>query len=168
LQEIDIVNCSEPFQKLLCQGMILGKDGRKMSKSLGNVINPDECIEKYGADALRIYEIFIGPPEQTTNFDINGVKAMKKWLNRVYIFFDRYRENKFVDVENEAIRIAYHQMVSKVSKYYQEVKLNLIVSCLMTFINECYKHHAKFLKLVYLKNFLKFLYPLAPHISEEI
>jgi len=168
LQEIGIVNCSEPFQKLLCQGMILGKDGQKMSKSIGNMISPDECIEKYGADALRLYEIFIGPPEQTTSFDINGVKAMKKWLNRVYVFFGKCQETKFANVENETIKAAYYQMLSKVSIYYQEIKLNLIIPCLMTFINECYKHHVKFMKLVYLKNFLKFLYPLTPHIAEEI
>jgi leucyl-tRNA synthetase len=76
--EIGIVEANEPFQKLICQGMIFGEDGEKMSKSKGNVINPDELIDKYGADSLRLYEIFMSPPDQSTNFDKNGVWAMKK------------------------------------------------------------------------------------------
>ena len=73
LAKIGIVSCSEPFQKLICQGMILGTDGEKMSKSRGNVVNPNELVEKYGADALRLYEVFLGPAGQTTSFDIKGV-----------------------------------------------------------------------------------------------
>ncbi|CAI2198977.1 313_t:CDS:2, partial [Funneliformis geosporum] len=71
--DIYIVSHPEPFQKFICQGMILGTDGEKMSKSRGNIINPNELVEKYGADALRLYEIFLGPPEQTTSFNTNGV-----------------------------------------------------------------------------------------------
>ncbi|CAG8823599.1 9953_t:CDS:2 [Gigaspora margarita] len=78
LYKIGIVNYPEPFQKFFCQGMILGTDGEKMSKSRGNVVNPDELVEKYGADALRLYEIFLGPPEQTTKFDPDGARAIKK------------------------------------------------------------------------------------------
>jgi leucyl-tRNA synthetase len=78
LYKIGVVSQPEPFQKLICQGMILGADGEKMSKSRGNVINPNELIEKYGADALRLYEVFIGPTDQTTSFDPDGVRAMKK------------------------------------------------------------------------------------------
>jgi len=78
LYKTGVVFHSEPFQKFICQGMILGADGEKMSKSRGNVINPNELIEKYGADALRLYEVFIGPVDQTTNFDPDGVRSMKK------------------------------------------------------------------------------------------
>ncbi|MEG7979224.1 MAG: class I tRNA ligase family protein [Mollicutes bacterium UO1] len=72
------MDCPEPFQKFFCQGMILGADGEKMAKSRGNVVNPDQLVEKYGADALRLYEIFLGSPEQTTKFDPDGVRATKK------------------------------------------------------------------------------------------
>ncbi len=78
LQKIGILKYGEPFQKLLCQGMILGENGEKMSKSHGNVISPDYCIEEWGADALRLYEVFLAPAEQTTSFSLKGVAAMKK------------------------------------------------------------------------------------------
>nr|CAG8682602.1 9723_t:CDS:2 [Entrophospora candida] len=107
-----------------------------MSKSRGNVVNPDPLIEKYGADALRLYEIFLGPPEQTTSFDPN---------------------------EN-----AYYEMVIKVNIYYEKIKLNLVVSSLMVFINECYKVGIKGMPTECFLGFLKLLSPLAPHISEEM
>ncbi|CAG8801071.1 16734_t:CDS:2, partial [Racocetra persica] len=113
--------------------MILGADGEKMSKSRGNVINPNELVEKYGADALRLAEVFLGPPEQTTNFNIKSV---------------------------------YQKMKAKVNNYYHKTKLNLVVSSLMTFINDCYK--AEVIPLTYGLSFLRLLNPLAPHITEEI
>lgn len=168
LYKIGIVSQSEPFQKLLCQGMILGTDGEKMSKSRGNVVNPDELLEKYGADALRLYEIFVGPSEQTTNFDPNGVRAMKKWLDRVYNFFLHYRTSTLTNTINKEIEEAYNEMVNKTTEYYQNIKLNLVVSSLMTFINKCYKVEINFLPTDYFLGFLKILSPLAPHVSEEM
>jgi len=168
LYKIGIVSQPEPFQKLLCQGMILGEDGEKMSKSRGNIINPNELVEKYGADALRLYEIFLGPVEQTTNFDSKGVWAMKKWLDRVYIFFIRYREAALTDIRNEEIEMAYNEMITKVNVYYESIKLNLVVSSLMEFINKCYKAQTKIMPTECFLGFLKLLNPLAPHISEEM
>jgi len=168
LYKIGIISQSEPFQKLLCQGMILGTDGEKMSKSRGNVINPDELLEKYGVDALRLYEAFIGPSEQTTSFDPNGVRAMKKWLDRVHNFFVEYREAVLTDTSNKEIEESYNEMVNKTTEYYQSIKLNLVVSSLMTFMNKCYKAETKRMPTNCFYGFLKILNPLAPHISEEM
>ncbi|CAI2186296.1 1270_t:CDS:2 [Funneliformis geosporum] len=143
LYKLGIVKCPEPFQKLLCQGMILGPDGEKMSKSRGNIINPEELLEKYGADALRLYEVFIGPSEQTTSFGSHGVR-------------------------NEEIEKAHAEVVIKVSAYYEKVKLNLVVSSLMEFINKCYQAKKKVMSLEHFLDFLKLLNPLAPHITEEM
>src|SRR5437879_9649366 len=116
-----------------------------MSKSLGNVVNPDPLIEEHGADALRLYEIFLGPPQQTTKFDPDGVRATKKWLDRVYNLFTLHRGKFTTNSANSAdkqLKICYQKTVKKVSDYYQSFKLNLVVSSLMTFINECYKSNA--------------------------
>ena len=139
-----------------------------MSKSRGNVINPDELIKQYGADSLRLYEVFLGPIDQTTSFDVNGVWAMKKWLERVYNFFVLYRETALTNAQNEEIEMAYSEMVVKVNDYYEKVKLNLVVSSLMEFINKCYQTKVKVVPLDCFLGFLKLLNPLAPHISEEM
>ncbi|MCE8163814.1 MAG: leucine--tRNA ligase [Candidatus Moeniiplasma glomeromycotorum] len=169
LAKIGVVSQPEPFQKLICQGLILGEDGEKMSKSRGNVVNPNELVEQYGADALRVYKIFLGPPEKDNSFDKQGVWAMKKWLNRVYQFFLDHREAILTNQENKEIKIAYSEMVNKVNSYYQEIKkMNLVVSTLMIFINRCYKTQNKSMLTEYFLGFLKLLNPLAPHISEEM
>jgi len=168
LHKTGAVSQLEPFQKLICQGMILGADGEKMSKSRGNIINPNELIEKYGADSLRLYEAFIGPIGQTANFNNDGVRAMKKWLDRVYNFFILYRETPLTNIINKEIKEAYNEMVNKTTEHYQNIKLNLVVSSLMTFINKCYKAEMKCIPTNYFLDFLKILSPLAPHISEEM
>jgi leucyl-tRNA synthetase len=168
LYKIGIVAQLEPFQKLLCQGMILGSDGEKMSKSRGNIVNPNELIEKHGVDALRLYEIFIAPPEQTTNFDVNGVWAMKKWLDRVYNFSLIYQKEILSNVENEEIKECYYETVNKVNDHYKNMKLNLVVSSLMKFINKCHEVQNKSMKTEYFLGFLQMLNPLAPHITEEM
>ena len=169
LHKIGVVSQPEPFQKLICQGMILGADGEKMSKSRGNVVNPNELVELYGTDALRLALIFLGPVDQTTSFKSESVRDMKKWLNRVYNFFFLYREAVLTDIQNKEIENAYYEMVIKVNAYYENItKLNLIVSSLMEFINRCYKAQTKVMPTECFKGFLKFLSPLAPHISEEM
>src|SRR4051794_24257997 len=155
LAKIGISSQPEPFQRLLCQGMILGTDGEKMSKSRGNVVSPNELVEKYGADALRLYEVFLGPPEQTTSFDPTGVRAMKKWLDRVYNFFLDYREAVFTGIPNQGIETACQEMVIKSTEHYKNIKLNLVVSSLMTFINKCYKSESKVVPLDCFLGFLK-------------
>jgi leucyl-tRNA synthetase len=163
-----VVSQPEPFQKLICQGMILGADGEKMSKSRGNVINPNELVENYGADALRLYEVFIGPIDQTANFNTDGVRAMKKWLDRVYNFFVDYREAVLTNIRNQEVEVAHYEMVSKANTCYENIKLNLVVSSLMEFINKCHQVEAKFMPLECFLDFLKLLSPLAPHIAEEM
>ncbi|CAJ0837670.1 2890_t:CDS:10 [Entrophospora sp. SA101] len=132
-------------------------DGEKMSKSRGNIVNPDELVEEYGADALRLYEIFLGPPDQTTSFDIN---------DRVYNLFTLHREKFTTNSENSELTTYYQETLKKVSDYYQNIKLNLVVSSLMTFINECYKVNS--IPVDYALTFCQLLNPLAPHISEEL
>ncbi|CAJ0925021.1 7382_t:CDS:2 [Entrophospora sp. SA101] len=127
-------------------------DGEKMSKSRGNIVNPDELVEEYGADALRLYEIFLGPPDQTTN--------------RVYNLFTLHREKFTTNSENSELTTYYQETLKKVSDYYQNIKLNLVVSSLMTFINECYKVNS--IPVDYALTFCQLLNPLAPHISEEL
>ena len=165
LYKIDIVSHPEPFQKLICQGMILGEDGEKMSKSRGNVINPDPLIEKYGADALRLAMIFLAPPEQTASFKIESVKAMNKWLKRVYQLFTN-QQAKFVNDSNPEWDDFYQEILIKTTEYYQNLKFNLIIPQLMIFINKCYQ--SENIPRQYAMDFLQLSNPLAPHLTEEI
>jgi leucyl-tRNA synthetase len=148
--------------------MILGKGGEKMSKSLGNVINPDDIVSLNGADALRVYEVFLGPVEKTTNFDIDGVRSMKKWLDRVYNLFIQNRK-KFTNAENFkdiANDIFFSEKIVLIDSYYRSEKLNLVVSSLMSYLNHC--HIIDSIPLKYGLIFLQMLNPIAPHITEEI
>ena len=165
LAKIGIVSCPEPFQKLVCQGMILGEDGEKMSKSRGNIINPDEFIENYSADALRLAITFLAPPEQTTSFRKESVRAMQKWLGRVYRLFTLY-QGKFVEISDPEWDNFYYEILPKITDNYLNLKLNLVVAQLMTFINKCYQ--SKSIPQQYGLNFLQLLNPLAPHLTEEI
>ena len=165
LYEIGLVSQPEPFQKLICQGMILGEDGEKMSKSRGNIVNPDPLIEEYGADALRLAMIFLAPPEQTTSFKLDTVKAMNKWLKRVYQLFTAHKE-KFTENSDPEWDDFYQKILTEITDCYHKVKLNLVVSRLHIFINKCYQ--SKNIPRQYALNFLQMLNPLAPHLTEEI
>jgi leucyl-tRNA synthetase len=165
LHKVGVVSQPEPFQKLICQGMILGEDGEKMSKSRGNVINPSPLIEEYGVDALRLAIIFLAPPEQTTNFKLETVKAMNKWLRRVHELFTSYKE-KFTENSDSEWDDFYQKILTKVTEHYQQIKLSLIVPQLMIFANKCYQ--SKTIPLQYALEFLQLLNPLAPHLTEEI
>jgi len=165
LTKTGIVSCPEPFQKLVCQGMILGEDGEKMSKSRGNIINPNEFVEKYSADALRLAIIFLAPPEQTTSFRKESVRAMQKWLERVYRLFTTYQK-KFVKSSNAEWDEFHSEILQKVTDNYHKLKLNLVIAQLMTFINKCYQ--SENIPQQYGLNFLQLLNPLAPHLTEEI
>ena len=171
LQKIGIVKSEEPFQQLLCQGVVLGTDGEKMSKSRGNVINPDSLIAENGADALRLYVIFLGPVSKTVKFDSSKVSHMKKWLNRVYNLFQKVEEyKKNGGVFNHEIKLFsfYKRMVSEVINFYQEKKFNLVISSLMTFINICYLSSIDTILVSFLLTFCQLLSPIAPHFSEEL
>jgi len=163
LYDCGIVKTKEPFQKLFNQGMILGEDGDKMSKSKGNVINPDDVVDKYGADTLRLYEMFMGPLESTKPWSTNGVEGPRRFLERVYRL---YTEVANISQANDALEKVYNQTVKKVSEDYANLRFNTAISQMMIFVNECYKNNH--VPLVYLEGFLKLLNPIAPHLTEEL
>ena len=163
LYDCGIVKTKEPFQKLFNQGMILGEDGEKMSKSKGNVINPDDVVHEYGADTLRLYEMFMGPLEATKPWTTSGVEGPRRFLDRVYRL---YTEIANIVDENKDLEKVYHQTVKKVTTDYNNLRFNTAISQMMTFVNECYKNSN--VPFEYLEGFLKLLNPVAPHLTEEL
>ncbi len=159
-----IVPVKEPFQKLRHQGMILGPNGEKMSKSKGNVINPDDMVKQYGADSLRIYEMFMGPIEDAKPWDPNGIDGSKKFLDRVWRLYTE--SGKIKDAPNSNLERIYHYTVKKVSNDYETMNFNTAISQMMIFINAVNKENV--FPLTYAENFLKLLNPVAPHITEEL
>ena len=154
----------EPFAKLRHQGMILGPNGEKMSKSKANVINPDDMVKEYGADALRVYEMFMGPIDAAKPWDPNGIDGSKKFLDRVWRL---YKESgKLQDKENKNLEKAYHYTVKKVTNDYETMNFNTAISQMMIFINAVNKEDI--FPKEYAIGFLKLLNPVAPHITEEL
>ncbi len=154
----------EPFAKLRHQGMILGSNGEKMSKSKGNVINPDDMVREYGADALRIYEMFMGPIDSAKPWDPNGIDGSKKFLDRVWRLF--VESGKVKDEPNKNLEKVYHYTVKKVTNDYEKMFFNTAISQMMIFINTANKEDI--LPKEYAEGFLKLLNPVAPHITEEL
>ena len=154
----------EPFQKLYHQGMILGGNGEKMSKSKGNVINPDDIIEAYGADTLRVYEMFMGPLEASKPWSESGVDGARKWLDRVYRLI--IESDKLTDENDHSLDFIYHATVKKVTADYETLGFNTAISQMMIFVNEAYK--APTLYRPYAENLVKMLSCIAPHIGEEM
>ncbi len=154
----------EPFAKLRHQGMILGSNGEKMSKSKGNVINPDDMVKQYGADALRIYEMFMGPIDAAKPWDPNGIDGSKKFIDRVWRLFKE--SGKVVDKPNKNLEKAYNYTVKKVTNDYETMNFNTAISQMMIFVNLANKEEV--LPLEYAEGFLKLLNPVAPHITEEL
>lgn len=164
LYDCKIVNTKEPFQKLFHQGMILGTNGEKMSKSKGNVINPDDMVKDYGADALRVYEMFMGPLNIAKPWDPNGIDGSKKFLERVWRLYTE--SSKIVDKENAKLEKVYNYTVKKVTNDYETMNYNTAISQMMIFINTCMKEDI--VPKEYAEGFIKLLNPVAPHISEEL
>ncbi len=164
LYDCGVVKSKEPFQKLFHQGMILGSNGEKMSKSRGNVINPDEIVASHGADALRVYEMFMGPLEAALPWSTTGLDGTRKWLERVNRF---YAEVASITDENDhALDRVYHQTVKKVSHDIDTLNFNTAISQMMIFMNECYKQNTIYVE--YAKGFLKMFSCFAPHLGEEL
>ena len=159
-----IVPVKEPFAKLRHQGMILGSNGEKMSKSKGNVINPDDMVREYGSDSLRMYEMFMGPIDAAKPWDPNGIDGCKKFLDRVWRLYAE--SDKIQDKENKNLERVYHFTVKKVTNDYESMNFNTAISQMMIFINNVYKE-ALFPK-EYAEGFLKLLNPVSPHITEEL
>ena len=159
-----LVPVKEPFAKLRHQGMILGPNGEKMSKSKGNVINPDDMVKEFGADSLRLYEMFMGPIDSAKPWDPNGIDGSKKFLDRVWRLFAE--SSKIKDEPNKNLEKVYHFTVKKVTNDYENMNFNTAISQMMIFVNSANKEDV--LPKEYAEGFLKLLNPIAPHITEEL
>lgn len=169
LYDIGVVPTKEPFQKLFNQGMILGENNEKMSKSKGNVVNPDEIVESHGADTLRLYEMFMGPLEASIAWSTTGLDGARRFLDRIWrLFIEDNGElsPKVVNESSELLERVYHQTVKKVTEDLEGLRFNTAISQLMVFINEAYK--ATVLPKEYVEGFVKLLSPIAPHLAEEL
>ncbi|MBC1521145.1 leucine--tRNA ligase [Listeria aquatica] len=169
LYDIGVVPTKEPFQKLFNQGMILGENNEKMSKSRGNVVNPDDVVDKYGADTLRLYEMFMGPLDASISWSENGLEGARKFLDRVWRLFVNEAgqlSEKVVSENDGKLEKAYHQMVKTVTQDYEGLRFNTGISALMIFVNEAYK--AETVPKTYAFGFIQLLAPIAPHVAEEI
>jgi len=169
LYDLGVVPTKEPFQKLFNQGMILGEGNEKMSKSKGNVINPDDIVKSHGADTLRTYEMFMGPLDAAIAWSENGLDGSRRFLDRVWrllITDDGLLSNKVVNNNNKSLDKSYHQTVKKVTEDFDTLNFNTAISQLMVFINDCYK--ADEIYKPYIEGFVKMLSPIAPHIGEEL
>ena len=165
LYDKGIVNVKEPFKKLVHQGMILGSNGIKMGKRFPEfVVNPNDIVRDYGADTLRLYEMFMGPLEADKPWNNDAVVGSKKFLDRIWRLY--VEENIITDEENKNLEKIYHQTIKKVTEDYESLNFNTAISQMMIFINAVYKENT--LPLEYAKGFIKILNPLCPHITEEI
>lgn len=165
LFDLGFVSTKEPFQKLVNQGMILGEDGEKMSKSRGNVINPDGIITDYGADTLRLYEMFMGPLEKTKPWSMNGVKGVYGFISKAYRLFAN-PNNWTEDAEEESTLKELHKTIKKVTEDLDQMKFNTAISQMMIFTNHCTKTKKVTKKTA--ATFALILAPFAPHAAEEI
>ncbi|WP_129727875.1 MULTISPECIES: leucine--tRNA ligase [Bacillaceae] len=169
LYDLGVVPTKEPFQKLFNQGMILGSNNEKMSKSKGNVVNPDDIVTSHGADTLRLYEMFMGPLEASIAWSETGLDGARRFLDRVWRLFvqeDGALSEKVTTEQNKAMDRIYHQTVKKVTEDYEGIRFNTAISQMMVFINEAYK--AETLPKAYAEGFAKLLSPVAPHLAEEL
>ncbi len=163
LTEIGVTTVKEPFQKLFNQGMILGPDGSKMSKSKGNVINPNDIVEEHGADTLRVYEMFMGALDDDKAWSEDGLQGSRNWLNRVYRFFTEKVE---LAEPSNYIKVKFNQLIDEVSSLYEELKFNVAISRMQVFVNELYKDSVINREIAI--GFLTMLSCIAPHISDEL
>lgn len=163
-----LVPCKEPFKKLVHQGLILGEDGNKMSKSLGNVINPDDVVAQYGADVLRIYEMFIGPIADAKPWSTANIEGAKKFLDRIHRLY--FESGAISAAPNKNLEKIYNQTVKKVTEDYGQVKINTAISQMMIFVNAVSKEvsEGRSFPAEYAEGFIKILNPLAPFVTEEI
>lgn len=170
LYDLGVVSTKEPFHKLVNQGMILGTNNEKMSKSRGNVINPDVIVNEYGADTLRMYEMFMGPLEATKPWNASGVEGTHRFLARVWRLFvteNGELNNKIVEQEgSDEFKRTWHKTIKKVTEDFEALRFNTAISQLMIFINEAYKTDV--IPKAAAENFVQMLSPLAPHLAEEL
>ncbi|HIY57398.1 MAG TPA: leucine--tRNA ligase [Candidatus Tetragenococcus pullicola] len=169
LYDLGVVPTKEPFQKLFNQGMILGGNNEKMSKSRGNVVNPDDVVDKYGADTLRLYEMFMGPLDASIAWSENGLEGSRKFLDRVWrLIVDEKGKmrDRITTVNDGKLTKVYHQTVKKVTEDIEALHFNTAISQLMVFVNEAYK--VDVLPFEYMEGFVQLLAPITPHLGEEL
>jgi len=170
LYDLGVVPTKEPFQKLFNQGMILGENNEKMSKSKGNVVNPDDVVNQYGADTLRVYEMFMGPLDASIAWSENGLEGSRRFLDRVWRLLvdeDKHTVKETVqNTTNDELTRVYHQTVKKVTEDFENLHFNTAISQLMIFLNAAKDQSV--LPIEYAEGFVKLLAPLAPHLMEEI
>lgn len=165
LFDLGFVSTKEPFKKLVNQGLILGTDGEKMSKSRGNVVNPDHVVASFGADSLRLYEMFMGPLEKVKPWKEEGVVGVNNFLNRVYRFFAQSSKVTATAENEETVKLL-HKTIKKVSEDIEHMRFNTAISSMMIFTNHCYKVGAVTKETA--GTFALLLSPFAPHLGEEI
>ena len=163
LYDIGVVSQPEPYYKRTSHGMILGENGEKMSKSRGNVVNPDDMVDGFGADTFRTYEMFIGAFDQSTPWSINGVKGCYRFIERVWNLQEILSDEESYSAELEK---AMHKTIKKVTEDYDKMKFNTAIAALMALINDIYKKGS--ITRGELKTFITLLNPAAPHLTEEI
>ncbi|MCI2068905.1 MAG: leucine--tRNA ligase [Bacilli bacterium] len=167
LYDLGIVKCKEPFKKLVHQGMVLGANGVKMSKSLGNVVNPNQCIEDFGADSLRLYELFKGPIEQSLPWSDEGLAGANRFLNRVYrLYADTDYVKTWSEIDDGSLTHLYNLSVKKISEDFENLRFNTAIAQMMIFVNALYQQ--KSLYKPYLLSLAQLIAPIAPHLGEEL
>ncbi|RHW49551.1 leucine--tRNA ligase [Bombilactobacillus bombi] len=172
LYDIGVVPTVEPFQKLFNQGMILGENHEKMSKSKGNVVNPDDVVAEYGADTLRVYEMFMGPLDASISWSEDGLAGSYRFLERVWRLYinndddNTLRTDFILDQDNPELKKVYNETVKAVTERYEKLQFNTAISQMMVFCNTVQK--AKFFPRAYAEGLVKLLAPVAPHMMEEL
>lgn len=167
LYDMGIFKCPEPFKKLRHQGIILGADGEKMSKSRGNTVSPDEVINEYGADALRLYELFKGPLDQGLPWNPNGPSGARKFIERIYrLYVDDSLRSRWTKDDYAPLDTIYNQTIEKVTHDFDDLHFNTAIASLMVLVNEFYR--AERLPVSMLEGLAKMIAPICPHLGEEI
>ncbi|WP_129045224.1 leucine--tRNA ligase [Companilactobacillus metriopterae] len=172
LYDLGVVPTKEPFQKLYNQGMILGDNHEKMSKSKGNVVNPDDVVESYGADTLRLYEMFMGPLDASISWSEDGLSGAHKFLDRVWRLYindddeSTLKSDFITDSANPKLDKIYNETIKKVTEDYEQMHYNTAISQMMVFVNEANKQYT--ISIEQAEGFAKLLAPIAPHMMEEI
>ena len=169
LYDLGVVPTPEPFMKLVNQGMILGENHEKMSKSKGNVVNPDDIVAQYGADTLRLYEMFMGPLTESVPWDEKGLHGAIKWVHRVWRLLmddNNHLRDRISTINDGKLDKIYNQTVKKVTEDYERMHFNTAISQLMVFVNEAYK--VDDLPVEYMEGFIKMISPIMPHMAEEL
>ncbi len=167
LKDIGVVSCDEPFKRVYHQGMILGENGEKMSKSRGNVVNPDQIVSESGADSLRLFEMFAGPLNESKPWSTQGLTGARRFIERAYrLVDDETFASKMTSNNSGELDRSYNAMIKKVTEDYDSLSFNTAISAMMVFVNDCYK--AKELYRPYLEGFTKTFSCICPFVGEEM